>query len=101
VALPGLWYPLVDLAAANASAGHDKEAKEAVAQLQKADPGFTVQTFAGTHWRDRPSTRNIGASSRACARRARRRRRRRIEPARPCRVCAEAERRLSKADDPL
>jgi adenylate cyclase len=55
VALPGLWYPLVDLAAANASAGHDKEAKEAVAQLQKADPGFTVQTFAGTHWSDDPT----------------------------------------------
>ena len=32
---PGDLYPLVDLAAANAWAGHDKEAKEAVAQLQK------------------------------------------------------------------
>src|SRR5262249_36789463 len=34
---------LVDLAAANAWAGHDKEAKEAVARLQKARPGFTLQ----------------------------------------------------------
>ena len=41
-------YSLVDLAAANAWAGHDKEAKEAAAQLQKAYPGFTVQKYAGT-----------------------------------------------------
>jgi tetratricopeptide (TPR) repeat protein len=34
---------LVDLAAANAWAGRDKEAKEAVARLQKARPGFTLQ----------------------------------------------------------
>ena len=32
---PQTLYPYVDLAAANAWAGHDKEAKEAVAQLQK------------------------------------------------------------------
>ena len=48
-------YPLVDLAAANAWAGHDKEAKEAVAQLQKVYPGFTVQTWAGIHWTDDPT----------------------------------------------
>ena len=52
---PGFWYPLVDLAAANAWAGHDKEAKEAVAQLQKLYPGFTVQTWAGIHWTDDPT----------------------------------------------
>jgi adenylate cyclase len=49
------FYPLVDLAAANALAGHDKEAKEAVAQLQKVYPGFTVQTWAGIHWTDDPT----------------------------------------------
>ena len=49
------FYPLVDLAAANAWAGHDKEAKEAVAQLQKVYPGFTVQTWAGIHWTDDPT----------------------------------------------
>jgi adenylate cyclase len=42
----------VDLAAANAWAGHDKEAKEAVAQLQKVHPGFTVQKWVGIHWTD-------------------------------------------------
>jgi adenylate cyclase len=52
----GPWmYPLVDLAAANAFAGHEKEAKEAVAQLQKVNPGFTVQTWAGIHWSDDPT----------------------------------------------
>ena len=48
-------YLFVDLAAANAWAGHDKEAKEAVAQLQKLYPGFTVQTWAGIHWSDDPT----------------------------------------------
>jgi TolB-like protein len=45
----------VDLAAANAWAGHDKEAKDAAAQLQKVYPGFTVQTWAGIHWSDDPT----------------------------------------------
>jgi hypothetical protein len=49
---PNNWFPLVDLAAANAWAGHDKEAKEAAAQLEKVFPGFTVQTWAGIHWSD-------------------------------------------------
>jgi tetratricopeptide (TPR) repeat protein len=53
--LPGVWYPLVDLVAANAWAGHDKEAKDAAAQLQKTYPGFTVLTFAGIHWTDDPT----------------------------------------------
>jgi adenylate cyclase len=51
---PQDWYALVDLAAANAWAGHDKEAKEAAAQLQKIYPGFTVQQWAqwGYAWTD-------------------------------------------------
>jgi adenylate cyclase len=52
---PEFWYPLAELAAANAWAGHDKEAKEAAAQLQKVYPGFTVQTWAGRHRSDDPT----------------------------------------------
>jgi TolB-like protein/Tfp pilus assembly protein PilF len=52
---PKSWWPYVDLAAANAWAGHEKEAKEAAAQLQKVYPGFTVQTWAGIHWTDNPT----------------------------------------------
>ena len=48
-------YPLVDLAAANAWAGHDKEAKDAVAQLRKLYPDFSVQSWAGIHWSDDPT----------------------------------------------
>jgi adenylate cyclase len=48
-------YPYVDLAAANAWAGHDREAKEAVAQLRKLYPDFTVQSWAGIHWSDDPT----------------------------------------------
>ena len=67
-------FPYVDLAAANAWAGHDKEAKETVAQLRKLYPDFTVQTWAGIHWSDDPTlTSNTRASSRACARLACRR----------------------------
>ena len=51
----GFWFPYVALAAANAWAGHEKEASETVAQLQKARPGFTVQTWAGIHWTDDPT----------------------------------------------
>ena len=40
--------PYVDLAAANAWAGHDKEAKEAVGQLRKLYPDFTVRKL-GQH----------------------------------------------------
>jgi adenylate cyclase len=53
--LPQLFFPFVFLASANAWAGHDKEAKEAAAQLQKVWPGFTVQTWAGMHWSDDPT----------------------------------------------
>ena len=52
---PQNWYAFVDLAAANAWAGHDKDAKEAVARLQKAYPGFTVQTWLGIHFSDDPT----------------------------------------------
>ena len=48
-------FPYVDLAAANAWAGHDKEAKEAVAELRKLYPDFTVQTWAGIPWSDDPT----------------------------------------------
>jgi adenylate cyclase len=52
---PESLYMLVHLAAANAWTGHDKEAKEAVAELQKAYPGYTVQKYAGTHFSDDPT----------------------------------------------
>jgi adenylate cyclase len=48
-------FPFVDLAAANAWAGHDKEAKETVAELRKLYPDFTVQSWAGIHWSDDPT----------------------------------------------
>jgi class 3 adenylate cyclase/TolB-like protein/Tfp pilus assembly protein PilF len=48
-------YARIHLAAANAWAGHDKEAREAVAQLQKVYPGFTVQKYAGLHFTDDPT----------------------------------------------
>ena len=74
-------YALVNLAAANAWASHDKEAREAVAQLQKAYPGITMQTLAGNHFSDdRPSSCKARASTKACARPGcRRGTRRRIE----------------------
>ena len=53
--LPQVYLPLVFLAAANAWAGHDKEAKEAAAQLQKVYPGFTLQTRVGGHMSDDPT----------------------------------------------
>jgi adenylate cyclase len=52
---PAVWSTLVHLAAANAWTGHDKEAKEAAAQLQKAYPGFTVQKYVGIHFSDDPT----------------------------------------------
>ena len=39
----------------NVSAGHDKEAKDAAAQLQKVGPVFAVQTWAGRHMSDDPT----------------------------------------------
>ena len=52
---PEILYALVELAAANAWAGHDKEAREVAAQLQKAYPGYTVQKYAGMHFSDDPT----------------------------------------------
>jgi len=52
---PWDFHSLVDLAAANAWAGHDKEAKEAAAQLQKVYPGFTVQKWMGDPWSADPT----------------------------------------------
>jgi TolB-like protein len=52
---PEYLWPRIHLAAANAWAGHDKEAREAAAQLQKIYPGFTVQKYATTHFSDNPT----------------------------------------------
>ena len=52
---PQVFYPYVFLAAGNAWAGHDKEAKDAAAQLQRVYPGFTVQTWAGRRMSDDPT----------------------------------------------
>ena len=52
---PDNWRALVNLAAANASAGHDKEAQEAVAKLRDLYPDLTVRTFASIHWSDDPT----------------------------------------------
>jgi TolB-like protein len=52
---PQSWFAYIQLVAANAWAGHEKEAKDAAAQLQKVYPGFTVQTWAGMHWSDDPT----------------------------------------------
>ena len=71
-------YALVNLAAANAWAGHDKEAREAVAQLQKAYPGITLQTLAGNHFSDDPTF--IAQSARAACMPACRPKRRRPRP---------------------
>jgi hypothetical protein len=53
--MPQVWYPYVNLAAANAWAGHDKEAKDAATQLQKVYPGFTLQTLPGAFSSDDPT----------------------------------------------
>jgi adenylate cyclase len=52
---PQFFITYLLLASANAWAGHDKEAKEAAAQLQKVYPGFTVQGWLGIHWSDDPT----------------------------------------------
>ena len=48
---------LGSLAAAYAWAGHDKEAKQAVAELRKLDPSLTLQSVARTHPSDDPTYR--------------------------------------------
>jgi adenylate cyclase len=52
---PQYWFAYVDLAAANAWASHDQEAKEAAAQLRKLNPNFTTRTWASIHWSDDPT----------------------------------------------
>jgi adenylate cyclase len=52
---PQFFITYLLLASANAWAGHDKEAKEAAAQLQKVYPGFSVQGWLGIHWSDDPT----------------------------------------------
>jgi adenylate cyclase len=52
---PQVFLPYAVLAAAEAWAGRDKEAKEAAAQLQKVYPGFTVQTSVGWRYSDDPT----------------------------------------------
>jgi tetratricopeptide (TPR) repeat protein len=52
---PQIFQPYLLLAAANAWAGHDKEAKDAAAQLQKVHPGFTMQTWAELRMSDDPT----------------------------------------------
>jgi adenylate cyclase len=53
--IPQVFYPYVELAAAYAWARQDKEAKETAAQLQKVQPGYTVQTWAGRHMSEDPT----------------------------------------------
>ena len=52
---PQFFITYLLLTAANSWAGHDKEAKEAAAQLQKVYPGFTVQGWIAIHWSDDPT----------------------------------------------
>ena len=52
---PNFLFARVHLAAANAWAGHDMEAREAAAQLQKNYPDFTVQKYATMHYSDDPT----------------------------------------------
>ena len=52
---PQFFITYLLLTAANSWAGHDKEAKEAAARLQKVYPGFTVQGWLGIHWSDDPT----------------------------------------------
>ncbi len=42
---PMFWYALIDIAAANAWAGRDAEARAAVAELLKLKPGMTAQQY--------------------------------------------------------
>jgi adenylate cyclase len=48
-------YACIDLAAAYAWTGRDADAREAVAELLKLKPGFTVQQFANLKWTDNPT----------------------------------------------
>jgi adenylate cyclase len=52
---PDNWRALVNIAAANAWAGHGKVAQEAVVKLRKLNPDLTVQSWARIHWSDDPT----------------------------------------------
>jgi TolB-like protein/class 3 adenylate cyclase/lipoprotein NlpI len=53
---PDLTDPLIQLAVANSLAGHDKEAHEVVAKIQKALPGYTLQKLpAMDQWTENPT----------------------------------------------
>ncbi len=49
---PSRWYSLVGLAVANAWMGHESGAKDALAELDKVYPGFTVQAWVRGHLLD-------------------------------------------------
>ncbi len=49
---PSRWYSLVGLAVANAWMGHESGAKDALAELDKVYPGFTVQAWVREHLLD-------------------------------------------------
>jgi tetratricopeptide (TPR) repeat protein len=74
---PDLTDPLVQLAAAYAWAGHDKEARQVVMKIRKAIPGYTVQKLPtmDLNTKIRPSRPNRRASCRGCGRRGCRTRR--------------------------
>jgi hypothetical protein len=50
--LLGVWFPYIDLIAANAFLGREAEAKADAAELLKLQPKFTVQMFASLNWTD-------------------------------------------------
>ena len=52
---PTNWANYKNLAVAHAWLGHDKEARDAAAQLQKYYPGFTVGWFGSIRWSDDPT----------------------------------------------
>jgi tetratricopeptide (TPR) repeat protein len=52
---------LSELATAYAWAGHEEEAKKAVAELRKIDPSFTMQTVARQRFSDDPTFNAQGA----------------------------------------
>ena len=52
---PQAGWIYADLAVANASAGRAKEAKDAAAKLNKAYPGFTVQSWPDLYFSDNPA----------------------------------------------
>jgi class 3 adenylate cyclase/TolB-like protein/tetratricopeptide (TPR) repeat protein len=52
--MKGVWFPYIDLIAANAFLGRDAEAKTEAAALLKLNPHFTIKAFASMKWTDNP-----------------------------------------------